>query len=60
EAINQCNSLYSEQTIEIGAQLYLKNFYENFGFMQIGDAYDEDGILHIKMVRIPINDSTNL
>ena len=60
EAINQCNSLYGQQTIKIGAQLYLKNFYENFGFKQIGDAYDEDGIPHIKMVRTPISDSTNL
>jgi ElaA protein len=43
EAITQCNSLYGEQTIEIGAQLYLKNFYKNFGFKQIGDAYMKMG-----------------
>ncbi len=60
EALNQCNLLYGQQTIKIGAQLYLKNFYKNFGFKQIGHAYNEDGIPHIKMVRIPINDSTNL
>ena len=59
EAITQCNSLYGEQTIEIGAQLYLKNFYKNVGFKQTGNPYDEDGIPHIKMVRTRINDSTN-
>ena len=60
EAINQCNALYGEQTIKIGAQLYLKNFYESFGFKQIGDVYNEDGILHIKMVRNLISDLTKL
>ena len=53
-------SLYGEQTIKIGAQLYLKNFYESFGFKQIGDVYNEDGILHIKMIRNPISDLTKL
>lgn len=55
EAINLCNSLYGEQTIKIGAQLYLKNFYESFGFKQTSEVYDEDGIPHIKMVRTPIS-----
>ena len=51
-AINQCNSLFGEQTIKIGAQLYLKKFYEGFGFRQTSDVYDEDGIPHIMMIRI--------
>jgi ElaA protein len=50
-AIQQCTLLFNEQTIKIGAQLYLKNFYESFGFIQTGDVYDEDGIPHIEMLR---------
>ncbi len=50
-AIEKCNELFGEQTIKIGAQLYLKNFYESFGFVQVGEVYDEDGIPHTEMVR---------
>ena len=50
-AISQCNELFNEQTIQIGAQLYLKKFYESFGFKQTSDVYDEDGIPHIEMIR---------
>jgi ElaA protein len=35
--------------ITIGAQLYLKKFYESLGFLQISDTYLEDGIPHIEM-----------
>lgn len=37
--------------IKIGAQLYLKKFYESFGFKQTGAMYVEDGIEHIYMLR---------
>lgn len=40
---------YSTHQIKIGAQLYLKNFYESFGFEQCSESYLEDGILHIDM-----------
>ena len=36
--------------IRIGAQLYLKQFYESFGFVQASDMYLEDGIEHIEML----------
>ncbi|HZH36493.1 MAG TPA: GNAT family N-acetyltransferase [Flavisolibacter sp.] len=35
----------------MGAQLYLKKFYESFGFQQTSDVYMEDGIAHIYMVK---------
>lgn len=35
--------------ITIGAQLYLKKFYESLGFVRISDTYLEDGIPHIEM-----------
>src|SRR3990167_707151 len=37
--------------IIISAQFYLKKFYESFGFLVSGEPYDEDGILHVKMIR---------
>ena len=37
-------------SIKIGAQLYLKKFYESFGFVQYSDIYIEDGIEHVKML----------
>ncbi len=42
---------YPKKEIQIGAQFYLKNFYEKLGFSQISDIYDEDGIEHILMRR---------
>ena len=50
KAITQCFELFGKQAIKIGAQLYLKKFYESFGFKQSGDEYDEDGIPHIPMI----------
>jgi ElaA protein len=50
EAIVQCKNLYPKSSIKIGAQFYLKSFYENLGFTQISEIYDEDGIDHIKML----------
>ena len=37
--------------IKISAQEYLKAFYSNLGFIQVGEPYLEDGIPHIAMVR---------
>lgn len=51
QAIKQCETLFGKQIIKIGAQLYLKKFYEGFGFKQTSDIYDEDGIAHIEMLR---------
>jgi ElaA protein len=38
--------------IKIGAQLYLKRFYERFGFVQTSGIYLEDGIEHIEMKKL--------
>ncbi|MDR3711867.1 MAG: GNAT family N-acetyltransferase [Puia sp.] len=50
KAINTLYQLYGQVDIKIGAQLYLKNFYESFGFVQSGEMYLEDGIQHIEMI----------
>lgn len=50
-AINETITLYGNGPIKIGAQLYLKKFYESFGFLQCSETYMEDDIPHIKMIR---------
>lgn len=42
---------FGESQITIGAQLYLKKFYESHGFVQISEMYLEDDIPHIDMKR---------
>jgi ElaA protein len=43
-------SLFGKGPIKIGAQVYLKKFYESLGFKQISNIYLEDGIEHIYMM----------
>lgn len=50
-SIDTVYKIFGVQPIKIGAQLYLKKFYESFGFKQVGDIYLEDGIEHIYMVK---------
>ncbi|MBB5645618.1 GNAT family N-acetyltransferase [Pedobacter cryoconitis] len=50
-AIANCQRLYGNKPIKIGAQLYLKSFYESFGFVVHGEEYLEDDIVHVDMVR---------
>lgn len=42
---------FGESKITIGAQLYLKKFYESHKFIQSSDMYLEDDIPHIEMIR---------
>lgn len=49
KAIHLLYELWGKQNIRIGAQLYLKDFYESFGFQQTSAIYLEDGIEHIEM-----------
>ena len=37
--------------IRIGAQQYLEKFYAGFGFVTFSQPYDEDGIIHVDMLR---------
>ncbi len=53
EVILSCYQLFGKTTIKIGAQLYLKKFYESVGFIQTSEVYSEDGILHIQMILRP-------
>jgi len=49
--IAKCYELFGQGPIRIGAQVYLRGFYESLGFVQSGEIYDEDGIDHMEMVR---------
>ena len=51
KSIEACQQLFSSQDIEIGAQLYLEQFYGSFQFIRDGEVYLEDGIDHIHMRR---------
>jgi ElaA protein len=49
EAIAGIKTHFGESKITIGAQLYLKKFYESHGFVQTSEMYLEDDIPHIEM-----------
>jgi ElaA protein len=51
QSIKKLEKLFGNTPIKLGAQLYLKKFYESFGFIQSGEVYMEDGIPHIEMTR---------
>lgn len=51
-SIEATEKLFGKMAIRIGAQLYLKQFYESLGFAQTSAVYDEDGIDHIEMTRL--------
>jgi ElaA protein len=51
KSIELLEELYGEVSIKIGAQYYLKKFYETFDFQQVEEIYLEDGIEHILMIR---------
>lgn len=52
KAIELSLEKFGPLAIKIGAQLYLEKFYRQLGFETCSAPYDEDGILHIKMLRV--------
>ena len=51
EALRRAHSLWPGQPLRIGAQVYLERFYGGYGFARCSEPYDEDGIMHIEMLR---------
>lgn len=51
KAIHDIEATWQATSIRIGAQLYLKTFYESLGFVQSSEPYLEDDIPHIEMIR---------
>jgi ElaA protein len=51
EAIAGVKAHFNKTKITIGAQLYLKKFYQSHGFVAISEVYLEDDIEHIHMIK---------
>ena len=50
-SLDEAERLFGRVALQIGAQKYLRGFYEGFGFEVVGPEYLEDGIPHLHMVR---------
>ena len=50
KAITFITEELEEKKIRISAQLYLKEFYESLGFVQVSEMYLEDEIPHVEML----------
>ncbi|WP_237058677.1 GNAT family N-acetyltransferase [Microbulbifer sediminum] len=50
-AVALSDRVHNHAAIRISAQLHLADFYREFGFEQVSEPYDEDGIPHIEMLR---------
>ena len=51
EALRRTESLVPGQLVKIAAQRRLENFYIGFGFKTVSAPYEEDGIIHVDMIR---------
>lgn len=51
QSIEFCKEKWPNSDIQLQAQTHLKNFYGSFGFIEISDEYDEDGIPHVDMLK---------
>jgi len=49
-SVEQIEKTIGKVPIKIGAQVYLKQFYESHGFKKVSEEYLEDGIPHIHML----------
>lgn len=50
-SIDAIKTEFNTTIILLSAQVYLKKFYNNLMFFEVGEEYLEDGIPHIKMLR---------
>lgn len=50
-SISAVKSHFNETSIKLSAQCYLKKFYNNLGFIEVGEEYLEDDIPHIAMIK---------
>lgn len=50
-ALQTIETQFSTKNCKISAQLYLKSFYESFGFETVSEVYTEEGLPHIKMLK---------
>ena len=53
-AIETTLQQFGVNVIKIGAQAYLRKFYTDLGFKEMGSEYLEDGIPHIPMIHLQL------
>jgi ElaA protein len=51
EALRRLDGLASGQPVKIAAQRRLEKFYLELGFRTVSSPYEEDGIIHVDMIR---------
>ena len=51
EAHKYCETVIGSKEIRLNAQLYLQKFYEDIGYECVSNPYDDDGVMHIEMLR---------
>lgn len=51
--IGRAVELHGDEPIVLHAQTYITAMYEQHGFTAYGEQYDEGGIPHVSMVRVP-------
>jgi len=51
EALRRVETLVPGQAIRIAAQQRLERFYLDLGFTTVSAPYEEDGIIHVDMLR---------
>jgi ElaA protein len=51
EALRRVESLAPGQVVKIAAQRRLEKFYRELGFRTVSEPYEEDGIIHVDMLR---------
>ena len=48
-AIELARAEFGDCALTIGAQVYLREFYRSFGFVEISEPYDDAGVPHVDM-----------
>jgi ElaA protein len=51
ETLAFCQTRYPGRPIVLGAQLYLRGFYEAYGFVMASGPYDDFGVPHVEMTK---------
>ncbi len=53
EVLRYAQACWPDATLALAAQAHLESFYRAHGFGAVSPPYDEDGIMHIDMMRLP-------
>ena len=51
QSLDHTSRLFGGLPVRIGAQCYLRDFYQSLGFVPDSGIYMEDGIEHVEMIR---------